>query len=341
MPSERRALVVHVVHRPPAPVLRFVDQVVGAQPLGIEFRFSQGVLTDFDIDVVHVPEHNLDILLGARGATGPQRLLASLALARNLRRHRIALVRTLPVGPDRSKADTDRLAQHVLDRATTLFVAPNADDPRINSSRARIIRHPHFRDRYIGYPRGDQVPGRILCVAARTLPSSTRKLLAAVRVMSTRNATLRVAGVASPELERQLQSATARHGRVISTRLELLSDGAQVHEMTQAELVVFPQPVESSEDLQAVYMALSLDRPVLAPHTTVLARLAHEVGRGWVHLSDGPITPEALDAAVRSIRDSSRSARPELTDGSLAAANAAYADVFRAAARAARGGNSG
>lgn len=327
-------LIVQETARPPAPVLRYIDQVVGTPQPDIEFRFSQGVLTRFDVDVVHVAESNLDLLLGTRGATAPQRLLATLALARNLVRHRIALVRTLDDTHRRGpKRRVGRLARRALDRATAAFVVLDESTYTPDPTRTTMIPHPHYRDRFVGYPRGQQTAGRMLCVSPGNLPAEAQAFFALPRLTTTPGATLRLAGVARQSLEEPIRSALARHSATISARLERLSDAAQVQEIDDAELVLVPC-VTSLHDLQLVFLALSLDRAVLTPHTEAMARLAEVVGPGWIHLSDGPITAEAVDDAFDSLRDPRRAEHPDLDGRDLATTHGAYAAVFRAATAA-------
>lgn len=315
-------------------MLRYVDQVVGS-PTGVEFRYSQGVLTAFDVDVVHVADPHLDHLLGTRGASGSQRVLAVLALARNLRRHRIALVRTLHESRRRRAGRAHELANRLLDRATTSFIVLDPATPTPDAARTTVIPHAHFRDRYVGYPRADMVRGRILCIAAGELPVEARGLLAIPRVVDTEGVTVRLAGTVDRGLEESVRSALAQHSATVSARLELLSDGAQVQEIDSAELVVVPR-VDTLSQLQLVFLALSLDRPVLVPRTTAMTRLSGQLGEGWVWTSDGPVTAHVIDDAFAAIRGVDRSARPALDDRDLGTIHAAYEAVFRAAASSLR-----
>ncbi|MGP3535455.1 hypothetical protein ACTU3I_11725 [Microbacterium sp. RD1] len=332
----RPSLVVLETGRPPAPVLRYVDQVVGS-PTAVEFRFSRGVLATFDVDVVHVADPELDLLLGTRGASAARRLLAAVALARNLRRHRIALVRTLYSRAGEPRVGrARRWANRVLDRATTTFVALDHSTRTPDAARTIVIAHPHFRDRYVGYPRAEMVPGRILCVAAGDLPDEAGHLLAIPRVARTENLSLRLAGTVSRPLEQNVRSAVARHAAMISARLERVSDGAQVQEIASAELVVVPR-IDTMSDLQLVFLVLSLDRPVLVPRTEAMSHLAAEVGAGWLQVSEGPITARVVDDAFAAIRGARESDRPALADRGLATTHAAYEAAFRTAAASVRG----
>jgi len=305
-------------------------------PTTVQYRFSQGVLTAFDVDVVHVADANLELLLGTGRASTYQQLLATLVLIRNLRRHGIALVRTLPPNARRSADRLQRLASWMLDRATTTFVAFDNSVATPDRTRTVIIPHAHYRERFVGFPRGAMVPGRILCLSATALPTDSRGLLALPRIMDTEGVTLRLAGkVTSPLLKESIRSALAQHRATVSVRNEQLSDGAQVHEISSAELVVLPH-VETLSDLQLIFVALSLNRPILVPRTPATVRLALSVGPAWVHLSDGPITAQVVDVAFASIRNIARSEQPNLEGRDLTSIHAAYEATFRAAVAMAR-----
>ncbi|WP_336631571.1 MULTISPECIES: hypothetical protein [unclassified Microbacterium] len=289
------------------------------------------MLTKFDVDVAHVADSSLDVLLGTRDAKGFQRLLATLVFTRNLRRHRIALVRTVFGGTEPEAGHVaERVARRVLDRATRAFITLDDSIVTPNPSRTTRIPHASFSERYIGYPRSEQIEGRILCLSPGYLPSGTRQLLGVVRVTSTPGVTLRLAGRASRALEPHVRSAIARHASTVSARLEQLSDGAQVQEISAAELVAVPHS-DSPEERQLVYLALSLDRPVITPRTPAMAALAREVGAGWVHLTDGPITAKDIDVALTAGRSGKRTSHPDLHGRDLRETTAAYAAVFRAA----------
>jgi len=328
-------LVVQEIHRPPAPFLRYVDQVVGTNHPGIEYKFSQGVLTDLDVDVVHVLDANLDLLLGTSGETPLHRLLAVLALTRNLRRHRIALVRTIDETTCRVERHTlSRLACRLLDKSTSIFIAADTSLVSRGSSRARVIPHPHFRERFDGYPRGEQVRGRMLIIAPGSeLSDDAISLLALPSVATVPGLTLRLAGTASGPLRKSIQSAMARSRSTLSARFERISDGASVQEFDAAELVLLPK-ARSSADLQTLFLALSLERPVLTPRTDLTMSIANSVGHGWLFLSEGSLTAQTIDGTFAALRESDRARQPDLTGRSLAATRDAYAALFRSAASA-------
>ncbi|MEV7608316.1 hypothetical protein AB0N61_02435 [Microbacterium sp. NPDC089320] len=324
--------VVQEVHRPTAPLLRYIDQIVGSGSEYVEFRFSQGVLTRFDIDILHVADENLGHLLGTPDLDAPTSPLAAAALVRNLRKHDIALVRTL----SRASSETPggrsaRWTRSLLDKATEAFIVFDESTPTPDAGKTTLIPHAHYRDRFIGYPRAALVRNRILSIAAAELPAATAELLGITRAANTAGLELRVVGSAAPALMRAIESEAARHPRHLSARLEALSDGAQVQEIDAAELTIVPE-TRSIEDYQTLFLVLSLDRPVLTPGTEAMKRLAQEVGPEWLHLSDGPVTADALDLALARVRAIPAGARPNLDGRSLQATQNAYGVLFEDAA---------
>lgn len=320
--------VVQEVHRPTAPLLRYIDQVVGSGSEHLEFRFSQGVLTRFDIDILHVADENLGDLLGTPEAGSPASPLAVAVLVRNLRRHDIALIRTLsPASSDPPSGRSSRWAQSLLDRATDAFIVFDESTPTPDADKTTLIPHAHYRDRFLGYPRASIVRNRVLCIAPTKLPPETHGLVAIPRAANTTDLELRVVGSAAPALARAIDSEAARYPRHLSARLEALSDGAQVQEIDAAELTIIPQ-TRTIEHYQALFLALSLDRPVLTPRTEAMTRLAQQVGPDWLHLSDGPVTADALDLALARVRAAPDGTRPNLHGRSLQTTQNAYAVLF-------------
>ena len=332
--SSGRQLIIHEVHRPPAPLLRYVDQVAPEESSDIKFRFSRSVLTDFDVDVVHVLESQIDTLLGTKHAGPLQRLFAAEALARNLRKHGIALVRTLP-GVSTDVPTSRSLAQRVLDKATTVFVVLHQSTPTPDPARTTVIPHAHYRERLNGYPRAEMVVGRILCITRGQLPSSAQALTGVARATAVPGITLRFAGEMSESLESAVRSAVARHPATVSWRPELLSDGARAQEIDAAELVVVPE-VTSIGDLQTVFLALTLNRPVITPRSLQMVALAGEVGSHWIYCTDGPVTAASVDEAFAAIRERPAGTVPGLEGRAVSTITAMYAAVFRRAAVRAR-----
>lgn len=325
--------VVQEVHRPTAPLLRYIDQIVGIGSEHLEFRFSQGVVTRFDIDVLHVADENLGHLLGTTDVDTPASPLAVAVLVRNLRAHDIALIRTISrASSEPPRTRSARWARSLLDKATDAFIVFDESTPTPDADKTTLIPHAHYRDRFIGYPRAATVRNRVLCIAPTELPPETLGLLAISRAADTTDLELRVVGSAAPALARAIDSEAARHPQDLSARLEALSDGAQVQEIDAAELTIVPE-TRTIEHHQTLFLALSLDCPVLTPRTKATTRLAQQVGPEWLHLSDGPVTAAALDLTISRVRAATDGTRPNLDGRSLEATQNAYAVLFEDVAR--------
>lgn len=67
-----------------------------------------------------------------------------------------------------------------------------------------------------------------------------------------------------------------------------------------ADLVVLPYT--SILNSGSAILALSFSRPLLAPNEGSFPELAEEVGPGWVHLYDPPLTSEKLNLAIEQIK---------------------------------------
>lgn len=319
-----------VGHRPPSPHLGYVDQIVGEGASDIDFLFFNGPLKRDDVDVVHV--HDLDGLLGGPGATGTQRLENARAVAKHLRRHRISLVRTV-TGDAEQAGDgwADRMATRILDRATTAFVVFDEATRTPDPARTTVIPFAHPGERFLGFPRTEQVPGRLLCISPTFLEPRAAGALKVFSVTDTPGLSLRIVGEVSSEFETLIPRVAARRPDDISTRIERISDGAMVMEISAAELVILPR-IETLDDLTVLFTALSLDRPVLVPETGPLRRQADEVGPGWVHLHAGPLTAQLVDETIARLRDADRVGPVDLERRHPDAVAAKYAALYGDAA---------
>lgn len=314
-----------------------MDQVAGEDTGAVEFRFSRSVLTDFDVDVVHVLDSHLETLLGTKHAGPVQRVLAVRALTRNLRKHGIALVRTLTGLPtDEPASRASSLARRMLDKSTTAFVVFHPSTPTPDPARTTVIPHAHYGERFKGYPRAESVAGLVLCIARGRLPGAAVGLVGIPRATRTADVAVRFAGEADERLEQVIRSGAALYPASVSMRLQRLSDGARVQEISAAELVIVPE-VGSMTDLQTIFLALTLNRPVLTARSRQTAVLAEEVGPEWVHLTDGLITAASVDEALAVLRERPEGSRPGLEGRDLQAVNARYAAVFRAVGQSVRG----
>lgn len=278
------------------------------------------MLKRFDVDVVHLVDPIK--ALGPR-KNADQRLAQAEELTRSLRQHGITLVQT--IFPGRSSAAEGW--QQVLDEATCTFITP--DDVTVTPDRIRttVIPHSHYRGRFLGYPRAEQLAGRLLSVSRTGLRGAAQGPLKVFSITDTPDISLRIVGDPDPLLRDLLTRASRRNPDTVSAKTGYVSDAELVHELSAAELVFLPDP-ESLDELSLIFMALSLDRPIVVPQSPTTDRIAEQVGPGWVHLLTEPMTAERLDDTITFVRNTPRSPRPDLDGRDPEAIALRYQDVF-------------
>ncbi len=323
---------VHEVGRPPGAFLDYFDQVISrAETHSLEFRFVEGRMRRFDVDVLHVCAHLFDRALGAGRVSYATRREAVSLFISQLTERRIRLVQTVmqPLPP--AEGEDAQRARQEIDSATSAWVVFDESTTTPDPDRTVVIPLAHYRERFLGYPRGTTVQGRLLWSVTPQLSAEAKRLLGVTKVAKTPGLALRMVGLATSDLISKAQVAR-QSGEAVSSRFARLSDAALVEEMGEAELVVQPR-LASFEDWQTVLLALSLDRPVLVPDIEAMRRLAEEVGPGWVHHADTPFTAAALDAAVATVRENPPRRPPRLERRAPQVVGDAYAQLFRDVAR--------
>lgn len=329
--TERDQILVYASQRQPYHILSYIDQIVGNESTpGVDFRFFEGKLPHADMDVVHL--HRSSVLLG-RGSRW-KRLAKMADFVLQAKRRRIAVVRTLS-GADASGRGgrLRRAANLLLDQVTTSYIVLDATTRAPKRRPVTLIPHAHYRERFLGYPRSAQVPGRLLRISPN-LPKGVAPSLENFFLTETPGLSLRVVGRPTATYI-GLKGMAARDPEKVTLLLETISDGSAVQEVSAAELVLLPK-VNELEDMQVLYMALSLDRPVLVPATDLTRRLAKTVGTGWIHFYEGSLSAEAIDAAVTGLRAAPPSGSPQLDGADLQETAGMYAKVFQDAAAAVR-----
>lgn len=320
---DRRPLRVAVGDLAPAPMLGYVDQVIGASPAEIDFTFFLGSYRYPDVDVVHF--HDVDGFLGGRTKTPKERVAAATSIVDHAQKNGVAMVRTV-LGSSGPQGDP---ALDILDQVTSRFIVLEDATPTPEAERTTLIPPAHHRGRFLGYPHGEQVRGRLLCIARAGIGRAAEGPLRVFSVTDTPGLNLRIVGAAEPALEPLLQRAVARNRGTVSTRTETISDAETVREIDAAEMVILPE-IQSLTDVTLLFTALSRDRPVLLPDSGAARALSESIGGEWIFRHEGPITAETLDAKVAELRYAMRSPCPHLEGRDLDATAAKYAGVYRA-----------
>ena len=141
--------------------------------------------------------------------------------------------------------------------------------------------------------------GRVVAFVGRIKPyKGVPELIRVFREIGDREARLVVAGrVETVALAGELRTLAGQDDRVLLRATEVPDAELQVY-LRAADLVV--APFETILNSASVILALSFDRPVLAPALGSLPAVRHAVGPDWLHLYTGPLTAERLEDAMRA-----------------------------------------
>jgi glycosyltransferase involved in cell wall biosynthesis len=122
------------------------------------------------------------------------------------------------------------------------------------------------------------------------------RLIASFLETQLANSKLLVAGTASDGMKRELAAAAGTNSNV-RLSLEFVNQDDVQKYLRAADLVILPF-TEILNSGSAI-LALSFDRPILAPAYGALAELREIVGPDWVRLYEGEINAEVIKAAVQ------------------------------------------
>ena len=181
-----------------------------------------------------------------------------------------------------------------------------AADPRLAALPYCVIPHGHYRPVYPTPPSREAARNQLGLAAHenvllyfgmirpyKNVPALIRRFVAAAMP----NTRLIVAGrvIANPALHREIIAA-AQDAPQVSLQLEHVSDAQLANLVAAAHLVVLPYR-EIANSGSAI-LALSLNRPVLAPALGSLKELAARIPDDWLRLYDGELSPQILRHAI-------------------------------------------
>ncbi|GGR48687.1 GT2 family glycosyltransferase [Nocardioides luteus] len=294
------------------------------------FGFRRAILGRYDVYHVHWPE----LLMSARTPLRrlARRLLAT-AFVMRLLVTRTPVVRTWhnlqrPAGLSR----WDHLLLDRLERRTRHVIRlTDQTAPPLEVATSTIV-HAHYRDWFARIEPAFEAavnPRRALYFGLIKPYKGVEQLLEVVADSPEADLDVRIVGSpADPALADQVRSAVAADPR-LSADLTYADDATLAAEIGAAALVVLPY--KAMHNSGALLLALSLDTPVLAPDNEVNRLLAEEVGEGWLHLFDSPLTIDDLERALKAIEAHPPIGRPNLSTRDWPESAAAHAAAFRSA----------
>jgi beta-1,4-mannosyltransferase len=310
----------------------YLHQLVSSLPPLIRcsfFRWRTALFGCYDVFHLHWPEH----LLVAQGSKGlVKSALFGLLLIR-LAISRVPVIRTVHnPQPHEGVGLLDRWLLSRADRLTSYSIVMSRSSVAPPSNR-RLIPHGHYRDWYGPSEAQQRVPGRLLFFGLIREYKGIPELIAAFGETADPSSTLSIVGLPfDAGLAARVVERAAADPRV-SVTLGHASDAALALAIREAELVALPYAHMLNSG--ALLLALSLDRPVLVPRTPGNEELSNEVGSGWILMYDGPLTAEALGAALQAA-GAARGGRPDLSRREWPELGQQLAEVYREAVRSGR-----
>lgn len=296
-----RGIVVLAASSPPSHKVKYVDQVAAALDVDMTIRFRQSGGALDGVDVVHMVGSSDPFFRLTHSSGSRERLKRIRQFVEQLSTHGVALVRTVYGSAPEDLHPVEAEAAALLDSATTRFIAVDGVTSTPDPSRTIIIPHAELSERFAGYPTRSKVPGRLLCINDEAPGTTAEGVLRTFFLSRTKGLSVRLAGALDEASRAEVERAVGRTPESVTSRDETLSDAALVEEISAAEFVVVPEP-QTLAGYHLLMMALTFNRPVLAPANEMVLALRDQVGESWVVPLATPITAERLDAAISQAR---------------------------------------
>jgi len=290
-------VVLQSVSRPSAGI-DYTSELERHAPTDVHYRYfnwPRAILGRYDLLHMHWPEYWIRNAHPVK--RGLQTVLFPVLLAR-LAMTRTPVVRTLHnVTPHEQGSRLERMLLGLLDRLTTVSVRLNKQTPAPQVGDVVDIPHGDFNAfRTLVQPTGPR-PGRVLFFGHVRRYKAVPQLVAQFGRVTAPDARLRVTGsVKEPTLEQELRRVAEDDPRV-SLDLRFIADEDLAREVNESTLVALPY--EEMHNSGAVFVALSLGRPVLVPASSTADEIAAEVGERWVHRYRAPLSSTQLEDALR------------------------------------------
>lgn len=289
----------------------YIIQLAQSLPSCVQVRYFSmraALFSKYDLLHVHWPEQVY------RRKTAGSALLSRVLVAMLLLRiacARIPVIRTIHnISPHDGLGRSERLLERLLDGLTSWWIRINLSTPSPEATTDTIL-HGHYRDWVAGLPKRKPVPGRLLFFGLIRRYKGLEDLLQSFRALDDPSLTLHLAGQpVDPPLAARIALAVQSCPH-IHAMLRHLDDVELTTEITEAEIVVLPYT--NMHNSGALLLALSLDRPVIAPWTESNVAIRDEVGAEWIHLFKGPLDQKKLRALIDAIRITRRAVPPDLS----------------------------
>lgn len=183
------------------------------------------------------------------------------------------------------------------------------DIPELGRIPSLVTRHGHYREDLEIAPHPRREPGRrleLVYFGQIRAYKNLDGLIRAARDFSPDDLRVKIIGWSKdPDFTRQLEQLAADSPAVaLDIRDQLVPQIDLERAIAESDGVVLPY--RNILNSGAALLALSCNRPVLAPRLGSLPELQEEIGADWVRLYDGDISSETLRSFCASLRASRR-----------------------------------
>ncbi|WP_371053300.1 hypothetical protein [Rhodococcus gordoniae] len=328
--SSGRPLTVLQSLDPPDGTTKYVVQVATGMPANIElkyFSWRNALFGKYDVFHVHWPEF---LLRADNKLKTTLKTVALIVFLARLEVTRKAVVRTIHnEEPHESGGRLEKYLTGRLERMTSLFIRLNPVTPYPTGASCVTIPHGHYVDWFADKPSLESVEGRILSCGLIRPYKGIEELLALYGANAPTETSLRIVGKPRDSDLKDIIEAACRESSKVSARLEFVPDDDLVREIYESELVVLPYRKMHNSGI--VFLALSLQRPVLVPKNEVNAILASEVGTGWINTFSGDISLDQIHDALAVAKKAVQGSSPNLEGRDWASVGEAHASGYETA----------
>ncbi|RFA16441.1 hypothetical protein B7R22_02850 [Subtercola boreus] len=274
------------------------------------FSWARALFGRFDVFHVHWAESLYTS--GGRASRFLKRLLvrAFLLRLRILRRPVVTTMHNRGLHDDLAPADLR--IYDLLQRSVTLRIFMNPDGSEQWPLTA-VIPHGDYRV-HLGFPYSPPVDSgtTVLLQCGQLRPyKNISELVTAFGETDDEHLRLLIAGSARPKSYAAELQELAQGDPRIAIEEGFLDEPVLAETIASSDLVVLPYPDPYNSG--ALFMVLSVGRPVLIRSTPETRRLAAEFGEEWVLTFEGGLTGSTLEEAARSVRGHTYSTWPDMS----------------------------
>ena len=190
---------------------------------------------------------------------------------------------------------------HIMALTASGLTAARQIYPALRSKPAAIVPHGHYREAYPSAPSRDACRD-VLGISRDKFTflffgnirryKNVPLLIETFRRIPDRDVQLVIAGLPVLGMQAEDLKAMAGGDERIHLHLTFIPDDKVAVFVSAADLVVLP--FDSILNSGSVLLALSFNRPILAPRLGALPDIEAEVGSRWLQLYDGQLQPEQL-----------------------------------------------